>query len=217
MKSGEQKKVLLLVAIVVFTLGSFIVYKFFPSKDEYSDDPRDWIISNGNIKEVDIEEATKGTSYLDYIGQQINQPQIRTAFGHDGIYKGVYFKDEYVDDDENVLIRFTSELNPNNNVIEGFIIERIIDDNPVAFIFVDKDWKQQMKKTNIFWGADYENYKEFDFEEISNGIYYTKINDDKSRFSNNYMESKGGIIVGDISESEVLAEEVDDAIIIRLY
>lgn len=211
-----KKQIYILTAIIVLIISAFVVIKIWP-KQGFSDNPKDWIETKGSVSEINVEKATEGAGHLDYIGQQYRVGEVITAFGYDGIYKGELFKKEYADENGDTMIRITSDLNPNNGVIEGFILEKVIDNKPVAFIFVDEDWKQQMRQTNIFWGSDYEHYKEFTYQEISNGIYVTQINDDKSRFDNNYLESKGGIIVGDISVDNIENNDLNDVIVIRMY
>jgi len=210
----DKKKLLVIIGLVLVIVLSLILIKMF-FKKTYSDNPKDWLETKGDSIEVNPNKATKGESYLNYIGQQYISPEIETVFIHDGVYLGKYFKEEYADKNE-VFIRFTKELNPENNIPEGYILERFEDKKPVVYIFLDKDWKSKIGDSNIFWGKDYQSNKEFVFTELENGIYYDKIVDDRERFSEDFKIHYGGIMVGKINQNDISEKRFDNAIIFRL-
>ncbi len=203
-----NKKQLYIIIIVVIIIGVFVAIKFWPKG--YSDNPKDWI-ENGKI---DVQKATKDLSYQDFIGQQY-KGDIKTVFQHDGSYLGNYFEDEYVLDNK-VMIRFTENIKPNNNIPEIFIFEVIENNEPIVHIFLDEDWKNSLDYTNIVWGKDYQSEKSFNYKEIENGIYYDSVKDDKSRFSEDYKIHYSGIIVGQVNQEDILENNLQNTIIVRL-
>ena len=77
-------------------------------------------------------------------------------------------------------------MDPEDGVIEGFMIEKIENDKPLVYIFLDEDWKKQVKDTKILWGNSWAFNKSFEFKSIEKGIYLEVIEDDRSRFSKDY-------------------------------
>jgi len=220
----DRRTALVLVTAIVLVIMVIVVVKRFsvPKAPVYSDNPKDWIESTGNgVKEVNTEEATQEMSYINYIGQQYFSPDIETVFIHDGMYLGNYFVDDYSDDQGNLLIQFTQELNPSNGIPEGFILERLEGKTPFAYIFLDEDWKKNIGDTNLIWGKEYQNLREFRFNVAKPGIYYDKITDDPARFSDNYRIHEGGIIVGKVTLQEIQELKAggdisDSSILLRL-
>ena len=194
---------------VLLVLGILlVVYINLPKESvsqvkKYSDNPRKWIESNGNVMSIDIESATANAGYLDSIGLQYNDREISTAFRYSGFYKGNYFDDSYSDENGKVLMRISKDMNPNDGVIEGFIIERIKDGNPIVYAFVDEDWKKNIGRTYIRYGRSFEKKKIFAFNEISNGIYMDSFEDSASRFIEDYSLHLGGVIIGDVSDEKI--------------
>jgi hypothetical protein len=99
-------------------------------------------------------------------------------------------------------MRITNDLNPNDGIIDGFMTEKKEGGKWIVDIFVDRDWKNQIGETNIFWGTLYGQEKRFVFTEISNGIYHDQIIDDKDRFSENVRIRRFGIVVGDLTRTD---------------
>ena len=170
-------------------------------KKEVSD-AKTWIKTKGTEKEIDIEKATQGSGFIDSIGQQLRTETIETVFDYEGYYKGNFFRREYTDENKNMKMRISPDMIPNDGIIEAYIIEKIEDNKPIAYIFLDEDWKNNLAITNIFWGRNFEYEKPFVFTKISEGVYMTKIDDDASRFSENYKLHYGGIIIGDLTRED---------------
>ena len=170
-------------------------------KKEVSD-AKTWIKTKGTEKEIDIEKATQGSGFIDSIGQQLRTETIETVFDYEGYYKGNFFRREYTDENKNMKMRISTDMIPNDGIIEAYIIEKIEDNKPIAYIFLDEDWKNNLAITNIFWGRNFEYEKPFVFTKISEGVYMTKIDDDASRFSENYKLHYGGIIIGDLTRED---------------
>ena len=108
-------------------------------------------------------------------------------------------------------MRVSPEMKPNDGVIEGYLVERFLNDTYEVFIFLDEDWKQKVPNTNVVWGKDYVFARPFDFSnEISQGIYMDEILDDPRRFGLNHRVSYSAIVVGDITQEEAKQGDVDD-------
>ena len=208
--------VLIILVVVLGSIALIINWPEMPEKEKplppepkptYSDDPATWIEEKGAIREISVDKITKGASYHSSLGQQYDDGTISTAFDYEGFYKGSYFRREYKDEDGNLLMRITPEMSPTNGIIEGFIVEKIEDNKPIAYIFLDEDWKQKVGTTYIFWGATFQNERIYDFKEVSKGVYMEQIEDDSSRFTRNYKLNHGGIIVGDITPEKKAIED----------
>jgi hypothetical protein len=148
---------------------------------------------------LNIDFITNGSSFIDSQGQQIRLEDISTVFTIEGYYKGNYFKKEFSDEEGNVLMKIDTSMTPGDGIIEGFILEKIENDVPIVYIFLDEDWKEKVGATNIYWGNLWAFNKSFDFKSIQEGIYMEKIEDDRSRFSDDYKIRFYGIIVGDLT------------------
>ena len=199
-KKDMSKKLVkaLVIIIIVIALLLAIVYLFAEKpQTQYSDNPADWVKQG----KIDVEQATKGTGYINEIGQQYRDLETSTVFETEGYYKGNQFFDEATVDGKTKM-RITTDMKPNDGVIEGFMTERKDEktDKWIVDIFVDEDWKKQVGQTNIYWGIMYVQEKQFVYNEISPGIYYDQIIDDSDRLLENARIRTYGIIVGDITK-----------------
>lgn len=195
----NKKRIIILV--ILFIVALIIIYALIqPKKIKYSKNPKDWIEKKGNIKEINVEKATEGKGYFNVNNQQYKFLSVNTVFGYDGIYKGVIFKNKHFNEQGKVVIEITQDLVPNDNILQGIIVEKFEAGKPVVYIFLDEDWKKRFPKINIAWGKTYQNFKQFDFNEISEGIYVERIEDDHKRFNEDFSMSQGGIIVGNLIE-----------------
>ena len=190
----DKKRGILLSLIFVVILLFLIINNLSLLK-------KDSILIKGLDEKVtlNIDFITNGSSFIDSQGQQIRLEDISTVFTIEGYYKGNYFKKEFSDEEDNVLMRIDTSMTPGDGIIEGFILEKIENDVPIAYIFLDEDWKEQVGNTNIYWGDSWAFNKSFEFNSIQEGIYMEKIEDDKSRFSEDYKIRLYGIIVGDLT------------------
>ena len=199
-KRGISKLMLILLLVVIIAVVIALILAIRKPKIEpYSDNPKTWVNDKGGgIKEVSVDEVTKGDSYVDAGGnQQVITADIGTVFTSEGWYKGRYFSNNY-EEDGKTLMKIGSDMNPNDGIIEGIIVEKFENGKPFAYIFLDNDWKNRVFNTTVFWGKLYEHEKTFVFNEISPGVYMDKIEDDMSRFENDFSIHKGGIYVGDL-------------------
>ena len=193
-----EKKWWILVGVIA--IGVSILLSFMPTS---SIRESDWIQSHPDgFKDIQVEKITDGAGSVDDNGQQYITDTIGTVFGYEGWYKGQYFKREFYQGSQ-LVKKIAPGMNPQNDIIEGFIVENIEEGIPIVFIFLDQDWRNEVNHTKIFWGKSYQNKKDFNFSnEISNGVYLDIIQDDTERFENSFALHSGGIMVGDITLDE---------------
>jgi len=190
----------IIIIIVAIILAITYIFAEKPVSTQYSDNPSDWVKQG----EISVEQATKGTSYINEIGQQYNDAETSTVFELEGYYKGEYFNTEYADSNGRTKMKLTNEMKPNDGVVEGFMTERKDEKTGkwMVDIFVDEDWKKQVGETNIYWGTMYKQNKQFVFDEVSSGVYHDQIIDDSDRLLENARIRTFGIIVGDVTREE---------------
>lgn len=210
--------VILLLIVVIAAVIALILFIRKPKIEPYSDNPKTWVSDiGGGIKEVSVEKVSFGQSYFDSTGQQLSTGNISTVFLYDGWFKDSYFKWSFVEGNKTKLA-INSFMDPNDGIPEGFIISSLSDGDVFVDVFVDEDWKSSIgEKTNIIWGSNYQNFKKFVFNKISDGIYRDTVKDDISRFSDDFKVRKGGVMVGDISLDNIKNEDFSGAVFIRQY
>ncbi len=206
-----NKKVVILVILVVIMIIVIGILTTLPKKTTYSKNPQDWVETKINIRIIDVEQVTEGRGYFNTNNQQYKFLSINTAFGYDGIYKGELFKNQYLDYSDIVRIEITPNLIPNDGILQGLIVEKFEDEKLVAYIFLDEDWKKQFGDSiNIAWGSEYQNFKKFEFQQISIGVYMDKVEDDLDRFSEDFNIHQGGVMVGDIQTSGLNMLQIEE-------
>ena len=201
------------IVLVVLIIGA-VVYINLPRTPgvQYSTNPETWVTEDPatGVKEVDFDKVTEGKSYFNDINQQYRDGEIFTVFGYDGIYQGNFFETTYFDEEGNIKMQITGDLIPNDGVLQGILVEKIEEGIPFTYIFLDEDWKNTVNPVNIVWGETYQNEKPFEFKEIKPGIYMDKIQDDISRFTDNFNGmSFGGVVVGNVDKEDILAGNTD--------
>ena len=134
--------------------------------------------------------------------QYVEQGQ-NLAFTHAGMYKGNSFSKTYYnvleDGTYNVTMAITSQMNPKNGVIEGYMVENFENKTPYVYIYLDEDWRKKVKFTNIIWGKDLQFIKKFEWKKVGDGVYLTKIEDDSKRFPEDFTKRTSAVFVGDIT------------------
>ncbi|PLW80901.1 hypothetical protein C0585_00320 [Candidatus Woesearchaeota archaeon] len=185
----------LLTIILILVIAGNIYYFFFFTGEHYSNNPKNWIDETENGFNIDVEEAGKGESYVDGTGSQ-QEKTLGTVFSSEGWYKGNYFPRNYYENDK-LVMSINQEMDPNDGVIDGFILERLESDGVYAYIFIDEDWEKSIPNTMVYYGKEYENEVLFDFsEQPKEGIYMMKIKDTQDRFEADYSIHYGGFYVG---------------------
>lgn len=234
-----SKKIKIFAVIIFFIILAGIVFLLIynpPKKgnEYFTEQPQTWIedkyeTPEVNDVEIDIYKATRGRDFVDIGQQDYYIDGDITSFFYTGFYKGNSFSGIYsgskeklinltagksLDEqrtiaEENTIMRIESKLDPTDGIIDSFILAREEEGIFVFYIFLDEDWKNKVKYTNILWGDNFHNketlhLKQFDFSKSENGIYINKIDTDVDW--NNLNPVKGGMMVG----------EVDYAILNRL-
>ena len=222
-----NKKHMIIIGIVVtalFVLVSVILFTKSLSSgpiknDYYTIEPQPWIEEtpyddNPDNVQISVARATRGMSTFDVNKQELYHDGLKTLF-HSGIYKGLPFEtmifdDAFVNDTSDnykkySLMEIDPELDPNDGIIEGFILGKYEEDEFAFYIFVDEDWKNNLEYTNIIYGNDIDSFKfkQFDFSVQEKGIYIDKIKGDFDWFCTS--PRTGGVYVGEIS-----LETIDD-------
>ncbi len=213
-KKGEKSSSISIIAIVAILgiLGMIIGYYFYQQQNKiaepyYQSNPSTWIEKKeGAVKEINVDKITKGEGFVDSNGQQYITQEIGTVFNYNGWYQGKGFRREFRDNNGSVIMQINYLMKPDDGIIEGFIVERIMkennEDKPIIYIFLDEDWKKSIA-TKVYYGKRFENEMEFDFaRQVSEGIYMNEVLDDPGRFNNNYATHYGGVIVGDFRDDE---------------
>jgi hypothetical protein len=204
----EKKWWLIGSGILIFIIGVSIyllISKEIPDIPEnviqHSNEPETWIEDGPkDTKIVNVERITKGFGYFTGADMQFKRDDVWTSFAYDGLYKGEYFTGSYED-----KIRISQNMDPTDGIMEGIIVEEIVDEVPIVYAFVDQDWRDEMGgSTNILWGFFFDNIKLFNFTEVAPGIYMDTIKDDPERFVGGFNGARrGGVIIGDITPPEV--------------
>ncbi len=173
-----------------------------------------------DVKMIDVPQIT---DYQSEVFSSSQQYELTTGFTITfeltGAYRGIDFRNEFLLEDGRILMRITPQLQPNDGIIDGYIVQRIEDEDEhkiATYIFVDEDWKSQFPNTNIVWGANYQNTAEFQFYEMREGVYMTKIYDDPFRRSQDFGISQGGIVVGQLNQQDILTNNTN-LTYMRLY
>jgi hypothetical protein len=126
---------------------------------------------------VDVEEAAGGNAKKQPMGNiEYDEGGYQLLFIPTGLYMGVPFATEYRDDKDTLRMHITDSLDPNNGVIESWMTFNIRNDDLHVNIFLDRDWREQVKgTTNIMWGEEWDNMQEFGWDSISPGVYMDEI------------------------------------------
>jgi hypothetical protein len=191
---------LILIFAVILFIFLFVYLK--PEEEYFSDDPATWIEKDGKVQQINVDKVTRGTGHDGDDQLYLTIDGYETIFPYEGFYKGEYFEGQKAQNGI-LKIRIGSGFKPDDGVMEGYIIERKLNNSFEVFIFLDEDWRKQMPSTNIVWGSDYSKIKQFIFNKIAEGVYMDKMIDEPSRFEFNYRQSNTGIIVGNADLTDV--------------
>ena len=164
---------------------------------------------------IDVNEITGGNGYEDNAASmQYNDGIYRAKFEHMGIFKGRMFVNEVVfqteDNEQFVLLRITTDIDPKDEIPEAYIVPTIEDNVMEINIFVDEDFRNMMgDNTNIIWGSTYQNFKRYDFSnEYNKGIYINTVYDeDTERFRSG--GNGANIFLGDATLEDVQSQNMD--------
>lgn len=193
------KKLVIWFSILLVLL---LLSLWFPSlarkKALPKEEPQNWISKKPGVVMVDVAKVTKGKGVWNENNQQYRVGSDFTAFAYEGSYHGDGFATSYLDENNRVRMRITQELKPNDGVLDGIIVERVVNNTVEAWIFLDNDWKQQVPNAVIWWGKTYERRRPFAWKELTAGVYVDMVVDDRARFNSDWSASQGGVLVGDM-------------------
>ncbi|MBW3001717.1 hypothetical protein KY338_00985 [Candidatus Woesearchaeota archaeon] len=192
---------ILFVLIIIFIIYLYLATR--PIEVYYPDDPAEWVEKlDSETSEINIDYVSKGQAINNERNLYFFVNGSETSMTYEGLYKGNYFT-KYYSENGAVLMRVGPEMKPGDGVLDGLLVERVINDTFQVFIFLDDDWKNAVPYTNIVWGKDYSLARPFVFTEISPGIYMDQIEDDPERFGYNYGAAYSGISVTSATHQQV--------------
>ncbi len=229
MEKEQIKKIALIGLPVIVIIIAVIIFKFstskgyVPSEPYFTPEPETWISDDRNSEQsgdiiIDVQKATKSLSIFDNRKQEYYYYGKRIPFFSHGYYKGESFTGIYFDPivynlsegktqveieeliDENTLIQILPNMNPEDGVINGFILAKAENESFVFYLFVDQDWRNKIQFTNILWGDDLTDpstlkVRPYDFSEEQDGIYVDKIDYDIGWIK---KDTNGGVFLGEI-------------------
>ena len=219
----DWKKVLAVlgVAIILIIAAYFIVFKKEKGPGAAAPEKKGkLIVDTDEIRqfesreaEIPVEKITGGEGYADsfkdiqYRGKEMDGDDFWIAFTLSGWYRGKAFDKVYYEaanGDYRILMKIGDEMNPYDGTIEGYIVEKFENNTPIAYIYLDEDWRRMVEgRTNIIYGKDMDRIKPFVWKKVAEGIYMDSIVDDISRFGDDYTKRTSGILVGNIGLEDV--------------
>jgi len=226
MKINKNKTNILLGIMIIIIIAFLIInYSGTQQKVKFTEDPSQMINQiDKNTIEIDILTITdeksktysRDSAQVYSIGGDINE---ETVFAMQGVYNGVVFSSTFYKN-ETPIMNISRTLHPNNDIIEGYIVQRIENEaikDISSYIFVDEDWKEALPNTHVLWGASYQYNKKYEFNPIMEGVYMMKIKDDPERFIDGFLGSIGGIVVGNVLPEDVANDNIANRTLMRLY
>lgn len=148
-------------------------------------------------------EEVEGTQTRDG-GMYINKGE----YTEDGIYQVIY-KGEPSWNRTERQISTVPEVKPDdgylNVYITGYIVEINGSDMFKADIYTDEAFRSVVQPLNVAWGPSMEHFREYDPEEVRDGVYRDTITDrNVSRFRDAGPHSDGGInvAIGNFTQGE---------------
>ena len=211
--------------IIKITLQYLRIWYF----EVYGDIPNEVVISNNQAIQFDddkfiipIERLTDDKAYTDSSEDvQYREGGIETSFPLMGIYKGDGFSKAHhkwhEDGTFELLMEIGHEMEPNDGVIQGYMVETFENKTPYVYIYLDEDWRKKVGDTNIIWGLNLDQIQKYKWSKIGDGIYMNKIMDDINRFNLadiSFRES--GVFVGDFTLADVNTDSNGDWTAIKL-
>lgn len=219
----DKKKIVFVVFVSLLLF--FLIFAFIGDNDASNK----VVLSNDRAIQYDddtfiipIERLTDDKAYTDPTEDvQYREDGVKTSFPIMGIYKGVRFSKAHYEWHEDgtydLLMEIGHEMDPKDGVIQGYMVETFENKTPYVYVYLDEDWKKQVKDTNIIWGLNYDIIQKFKWTKVGDGIYMNKIKDDINRFNiSNINSRKNGIIVGDLTLADTKTNVNGDWTAIKL-
>ncbi len=214
-------RIALLAGIVILLLGWAWNYysNDYKNSASYLEQPEHWVTENDGVTYIDISKVTQQRAGYDSDTDVItyNDGTIYAAFQTYGLYHGDYFS-SYAQDGTLAVIELGPNMDPNNGIMQVFVVESFEEGIPYIHLFVDEDWKKVMPQTNLIWGKNFSNQQPAQFTEIAQGIYHTQVQDELDRFiqpQEGVWQQVGGMLVGDMTREDWFSNTLDEVIVIH--
>ncbi len=209
----KTKKIVILIGILlalILIIKTYLPVKYPKKALYFTQDPSTWVeekilTKEANDARVNVMRATQGHSTFSGNRQIYHLENSDEAFFTYGNYNGIPFVSKYIEKNT-VLMEISQNLNPDDNIIQAFILAKKSDEGFVFYIFVDEDWKNKLKYTNIIYGRNFSMpstlvSKSFSYNEIRPGIYMDSVNGYTDWYEENPVA--GGILLGEITISDL--------------
>lgn len=104
-----------------------------------------------------------------------------------GIYKGDPFSvRKVIFTEENpsgtIVMMVNPYLEPGDGVIDAYISMKEGSEDMILEFYLDEDWKKEVGDMDIYWGENFTNDREFEYIEISDGVYRDRMEMKKDDF-----------------------------------
>lgn len=220
-----DKKILIIIpiALVLIVLGFIFFQKIRPHEiknDYFTIEPAPWIEDTPfddtpNNIEINVRKATRSESQFDLDKQEYYHNGLKTIFSS-GIYKGFPFGVAHKAGNDTV-ISIGPEMDPNDGIIEGFILGKYEDEDFVFYVFLDEDWKKQIEYTNIVYANDLSipSIQKFEFTDSVKGVYVNKVEGNFDWFLSSPRQ--GGVYVGELDLDTLKLEDVSQTNLTFIY
>ncbi len=206
---------LAIIIVILIILGTRWIMQ--PKIHVYSNNPADWLSTVPGGVSVDVKEATRGKGSYNDVNEQILVPGMGfTAFAYEGIYKSNFFGTKYIDENGKTIMEVTPNMNPNDGILQGFMVERAVNGTLETYIFIDEDWRRALgNDIRIVWGSDYSKSRPFSFRQLRTGIYHDFVQDDSGRLQAEI--SVGGVQVGNMQTGGVDPMQAGNIIMMAIH
>ena len=196
--------------------SGYVVYqKIKPREikhDYYTIEPEPWVedtpfTDEENDVKISVSRATRSKSKFDIDKQEIYDKGLKTLFSN-GLYKGMPLGIAKAILNESTELIIGPEMDPDDGVVEAFILGKYEEDEFAFYIFLDEDWKKQIPDTNILYANDLDEstVRKYDFTSYTKGIYIDKVKGDFDWFLSS--PRKGGVFVGEINKETLDIEDL---------
>lgn len=226
----NNKNILIIFGIILLVLlGTILIISLTGKKeigyDYFTIEPEPWIeekilTDDDTDVKINVKRASRDKSFYAGNQQDYNLDGDRIAFFTHSYYKGNHFTNTFLGEgfynyslalsetelekraQEFLIMNIGPDMDPDDGIIDGFILGKLEDDEFVFYIFVDEDWKNNIEYTNIVYGDDFYDestlqMRKFSFEENHNGIYIEKV-EGATWFENDPVT--GGLLVGEVNK-----------------
>jgi hypothetical protein len=219
--------------LIILVLAFFlIVENHTPPKEKkfFTPEPESWaeentLTENKEDVRISLMKATEGKSTFSGNKLQYFEKGEESAFFFHGAYQGTSFDTTYLNPEfyklntsrmtseeikkemeKNKIMEITQYLNPEDGIIQIFVVAKKDSRGFVFYIYADEDWKQKLEFTNIIYGNSFRDAaglieRPFNFQEISPGLYMDKIEDYNGWYDQDPVT--GGLAIGKVNAKDL--------------